>query len=86
MKYFYKKIMPINSLRSQIQLETFSYSQEWSEESEKEKLNTINPEKEDENLTQESSKKKDFMQADFAITMTVKVVVTASIINPVVAE
>jgi ATP-dependent Clp protease ATP-binding subunit ClpC len=88
MKYSYKKIMQIEALYNQVQLETFSYSQEWQEESNKkeEKSKTTNSEKEDKNLTKDPSDKNDVMKADFAITMTGQIVVTAGTVARVVAE
>jgi len=88
MKYFLKKIIPTVSSCKRIESEIFSYNEEWSDKY-SEELDQVKPdnlEKDDKSITQDTSKKTDVMKADYAITMTGQIVVTAGTVARVVAE
>jgi len=88
MKCFYKKIISTNLFDDGIKSDVFYYTQEWSEEQNKdlEQIKPINFENADESLVKEISKQNDVMKADYAITMTGQIVVTAGTVARVVAE
>ena len=79
--------MPLD-LADPFQNEVFSYKEEWwldESDTNKEK-DPLDSEKADEKSTADEAKKDDVMKADFAITMTGQVVVTAGTVARVVAE